>query len=165
MYWDWNGDSKFTPGTDILITNATVVLENKTTGYFQSQVSTATGFSFIGLPPATVNMYAIYQGHTIGNMSVDLNPKNGNITKDLAIVPAQVKGVIMLPVRRRGTEHRATAEGPDNNRLINTTTSATGQFTFDQLFSGNYTLSSANSLMSLGARRTACPPARCSTRR
>ena len=152
VYWDLNGDSKFTPGTDILITNATVILQNKTTGYFKSQVSTAAGFSFIGLPPATVNMYAVYQGHTIGNVSVDLNPKNGNITKDLAIVPAQVKGVIMLPSGDVAPNTALQLKDLTNNQLINTTTSATGQFTFGQLFSGNYTLSSANAQMNLGVQ-------------
>jgi hypothetical protein len=113
-------------------------------------VSTANGYSFAGLPPATVNMYAIYQGHIIGNVSVDLNPKSGNITKDLAIKPAQVKGVIMLPSGDVAQNVQLQLKDLTTSRLINTTTSATGQFTYDLLFSGNYTLSSASSLMSLG---------------
>ena len=134
-----------TSGTDILITNATVVLENKTTGYYKSQVSTASGYSFSGLPPATVNMYAIYQGHIIGNVSVDLNPKNGNITQDLAIKPAQVKGVIMLPSGDVAANVQLQLKDLTTSRLINTTTSSAGQFTYDLLFSVNYTLSSASS--------------------
>ena len=150
VYWDRDGDSTYDVGTDILITNATVVLENKTTGYYKSQVSTASGYSFSGLPPATVNMYAIYQGHIIGNVSVDLNPKNGNITKDLAIKPAQVKGVIMLPSGDVAANVQLQLKDLTTSRLINTTTSAAGQFTYDLLFSGDYTLSSASSAMSLG---------------
>ncbi|HEY3421038.1 MAG TPA: STT3 domain-containing protein [Methanomassiliicoccales archaeon] len=151
-YWDRDGDSVFDVGTDILITGATVVLQNKTTGYFKSQVSTATGYSFLGLPPATVNMYAIYQGHIIGSVSVDLNPKNGNITKDLAIKPAQVKGVIMLPSGDVAQNVQLQLRDLTTGRLINTTTSSAGQFTYDLLFSGNYSLSSASSLMSLGSQ-------------
>ena len=150
VYWDRDGDSVFDIGTDILITGATVVLENKTTGYYKSQVSTATGYSFLGLPPATVNMYAIYQGHIIGNVSVDLNPKNGNISKDLAIKPAQIKGVIMLTSGEVAQNVQLQLKDLTSSRLINTTTSAAGQFTYDLLFSGNYTLSSASPLMSLG---------------
>ncbi len=152
VYWDRDGDSKYTVGTDILITNATVVLENKTTGYYKSQVSTASGYSFSGLPPATVNMYAIYQGHIIGNVSVDLNPKNGNITQDLAIKPAQVKGVIMLPSGDVAANVQLQLKDLTTSRLINTTTSAAGQFTYDLLFSGEYALSSASSAMSLGVQ-------------
>jgi hypothetical protein len=150
LYWDRDGDSTFDVGTDILITDATVVLENKTTGYYKSQVSTANGYSFTGLSPATVNMYAIYQGHIIGSVTVDLNPKNGNISQDLAIKPAQVKGVIMLPSGEVAQNVQLQLKDLTTSRLINTTTSVTGQFTYDLLFSGNYTLNSASSLMSLG---------------
>ncbi len=150
VYWDRDGDSVFDAGTDILISNATVVLENKTTGYYKSQVSTASGYSFTGLPPATVNIYAMYQGHIIGNLTVDLNPKNGNITKDLAIKPSQVKGVIMLPSGEVAQNVQLQLKDMTTSRLINTTTSATGQFTFDLLFSGNYALNAADPTMSLG---------------
>ena len=153
VYWDRDGNTVFNAGTDILITNATVVLENKTTGYYLSQVSTATGFSFTGLPPAKVNMYALYEGHKIGNLAVDLNPSLGNISKDLAIKPAQVKGVIKLPSGEVAQNVQLQLKDLTTSRVINTTTSITGQFTYDLLFSGNYTLTAANSLMSLGDQR------------
>jgi dolichyl-diphosphooligosaccharide--protein glycosyltransferase len=150
VYWDMNGDSTFTVGTDVLITNATVVLENKTTGYYKSTVSTANGYSFVGLPPATVKMYAIYEGHIIGNVTVDLSPNNGNISKDLAIAPSQIKGVIMLPSGEVAAGVQLQLKDLTTSRTINTTTSVTGQFAYNLLFSGNYTLSSASSSMSLG---------------
>jgi hypothetical protein len=81
---------------------------------------------------------------------VDLSPSKGNISKDLAIEPAQVKGVISLPSGDVAQNLQIQLEDLTTSRFINTTTSATGQFTYDLLFSGNYTLRSANSSMNLG---------------
>ena len=150
VFWDINGDGSYSDG-DIIIEDATVVIENKTSGFRMETKTSLAGYAFTGLAPKVVNVYAIVNGHTITSTATDLIP-NSNNTRNVAIRPASISGTLRLPSSVLASGVDLQLKDLTNGTVMSTVSDAAGRFSFTMLLPGNYALSAADPNFTLGTQ-------------
>jgi hypothetical protein len=140
VFWDINGDGTFTSGTDQIITGATVVIENQTTGFQIANTSTSTGYSFTGVPPLEGKIYALIESHVTSESTINTV---SSVTKDIAIPPSTISGIVTLASGEVGSGVKLTLIDFTNGKSTDQTTLSNGSYSFTLLLSGQYQIVSA----------------------
>jgi dolichyl-diphosphooligosaccharide--protein glycosyltransferase len=150
VFWDINGDGSYSDG-DIIIEDAKVVIENTTVGFHQETTTSLTGYTFTGVAPKVVSVYAIVNGHKITVASIDMVP-NSNNTRNVAIKPASIGGTLRLPSNVAASGVSLQLKDLTNGTIMTTVTNATGAFYFSMLLPGDFTLSATDTGLTLGTQ-------------
>ncbi|HUT28130.1 MAG TPA: carboxypeptidase regulatory-like domain-containing protein [Methanomassiliicoccales archaeon] len=138
VYLDLDENGKFSTADEALI-GATVVFENGTSGYRAEVVSTADGYEIIGVSPMNGTMWVEYQGHVFGEKEVSV--KIGTpIVADFAYTPASVTGSVLLEDGNAANGVEISLLDQTSGTVIETTTDASGAYSFQGLLPGNYTI-------------------------
>ena len=134
-YYVQGKNSTYQPGEPVL-SGGVLYLENSTYNLKYSTTITSTGyFKFANIQPHTYNVYLSLNGTLNYVMNVTLTP-NKNITKDIALNPDIIKGVIILPNGQPAINANVYLIG---NKTLTTETNIYGGYIF-YLPPGNYTL-------------------------
>ena len=141
-YWDLNGDKKFENGTDEPLTGM-VTLTNSSYNRNQTTPIAANGtFVFDKVIPDTYTLdYVPAQGQKFKIAAgISATPK-ANVTHDIILTPATVKGATVLANRTVVPGVKLNLFDRINNSLsYNITTDVNGTYNLDRVLSGNYTL-------------------------
>ncbi|MDW5563997.1 MAG: STT3 domain-containing protein [Methanomassiliicoccus sp.] len=150
VFWDVNGDGRFGTG-DEAISGAQVILKNNGTGFTATETSDANGsYSIIAIAGESNDMYATYDGHTIGQTSLTtVGGQNAN--RNIAVEPATVTGTLSFVSGGAAQGVGVSITDSATNKVTNTTTGSGGTFSFDRLLPGNYTVDTTDSNISAGS--------------
>ncbi|HOQ25765.1 MAG TPA: carboxypeptidase regulatory-like domain-containing protein, partial [Methanomassiliicoccaceae archaeon] len=143
VYWDENGNGIYDP-TDEAIENATVVLENPDTKFKQEVTTNATGeYRFIALRDEGSYIYAVLDGHPFGNRTISLY-EYGDTTLDIPVRPSSISGRVEFESGGPAPSVDLSLKDEASGEARRVTTDESGQFEFDKLLPGNYTLGPAD---------------------
>jgi len=149
VFWDLDGNGRYSVLKDEIISNATVIMENAT-GYRDETVSNAQGeFTLVGLPSMSVELYAAIDGHKAGLQTIELSP-SGTLTKNVAIEPGSIGGNVTFASGNpaEGVDLRLQDLTAGTNKTI--TTDSNGHFLFDRLLPGDYLLTPSDVKFTVG---------------
>jgi len=149
VFWDADGDSKFTSGTDAPITGATVLLQNETTGFEAEATTTADGYVISDVPAMNAQVYAIVEGHPTIVAVVKVLPLV-DTTVDIPIAPASIGGTVYYADGARATNFVVELVDKTNGTVSSIATDSQGKFAFDDLVYGDYELRSGVTGTSFG---------------
>ncbi|MDP8011637.1 MAG: carboxypeptidase regulatory-like domain-containing protein [Thermoplasmata archaeon] len=134
-YYQEGTNSTYTAGEPVL-SHVKLYLENNTYGLNYTTIVSSSGYyKFSDVQPHTYNIYAKINGTLVYVMNVTLNAGT-NITRDIALKPDIVKGVVILP---NGEPAIYANVYLMNNETLTTETNILGAYIF-YIPPGNYTL-------------------------
>ena len=142
LYIDTNGDSKHTDADDEELWNATVTLSGTARLNRTYELGTfKDGFiELFDMLPGTYNVSATYNGHTVTNFTTITLASNASLVQDIAMPQSAIKGKL---TRKDGTAVKGTelmARDLQNNITRTSTADAVGDYKFDKLLPGNYSI-------------------------
>ncbi|MEM3059157.1 MAG: STT3 domain-containing protein, partial [Methanomassiliicoccales archaeon] len=143
VYWDVNGDGSFTSGSDKLMSDATVIIENSSRGLRFETTASSSGYAFYGLPPMNASLYAVHLNHSFAFKQANLMPL-GNITIDIGVKPAKIGGRVSLFDNTSAANFDFIIVDTVNGERIEVTTGVDGDYVVDLLLSGRYIIESSN---------------------
>ncbi len=151
VFWDNNGNGRFDRG-DEYMDGATVVLENPTNGFKQEVVTNATGgYKIVGLAGDNNYVYAKLDGHTFGNTSVSMSPF-GSINRNIAVQPSSLSGGLDFSSGEPAPGVELSLKDKASGQTKTAVTDANGEFTFDKLLPGDYSLGPSDGNLSIGTQ-------------
>jgi len=152
VFIDFDGKGDYDDGTDILLDNATVYVEDEDTGYIRSTVAVGGVYNFTGLLPISdAKIWAVYNGHTVGLTTSDIEA-NKNTTVLVAVDEAKVSLTIETTWGSPASGVAIDLVDQTNGQVITKTTDSDGYVLFDELLAGNYTVRANNTAYTLGSR-------------
>jgi asparagine N-glycosylation enzyme membrane subunit Stt3 len=154
LFWDLDASNSFSASNDEVIVGAQVVVENTTSGFSATNVSTATGFSLVGIPPIKADLYAIVNGHKTAVSKITVPTANA-VIQNIAVKPGSINGTATLNNGTAAINFPIILNDLTNGSSWTVLTDSKGFFSFGRLLSGNYTLQSGTLGITLGDQRFA----------
>jgi len=152
VFWDVNGDTAYTSGTDTMIPGATVVVANQDLGFRAETTSTDSGYTISYVPAIEAELYAIVAGHPTTPKSIQLMPL-ADTPADIAIEPATIEGTVYYTDGTKASGFEVELVDYTNGTTTPATTGSSGEFAFESLVYGDYELRSGMSGTTLGRQR------------
>jgi hypothetical protein len=115
LFWDLDSSSAYSALTDEIIVDATVVVENTTSGFRAENISTESGFALNGVPPMNADLYAIVNGHKSTVSHITIGTTNA-VTQNIAIKPGSISNRDAFQ-QDRGSSFPITINGFTNGPL------------------------------------------------
>lgn len=144
VYWDNDGDNIYDPDVDEVMDNATVVLENPESGFRQEVATNATGeYRIIALRDEGSYIYGVLDGHSFLNRTISMN-EYGDTRWDIPIRPSSISGTVEFESGGPAPSVDLSLKDEASGEARRVTTDESGQFEFDKLLPGNYTLGPAD---------------------
>ncbi|MCG7844711.1 MAG: carboxypeptidase-like regulatory domain-containing protein, partial [Methanomassiliicoccales archaeon] len=139
VYIDNDANDAYSSTADEALIGATVVFENQTNGYRVEAITTADGYEILGVSPMGGIMWVEYQGHLFGETAVTVDV-DGEVVTDFAYEPAKVTGTITLEDGSAANGITVSLLDQTNGQAIEANTDASGDYSFEGLLPGNYTI-------------------------
>ncbi len=152
VYWDVNGDSVYTSGTDSIISDATVIVQNEDLGFEAETTSTSTGYVISDVPAIDGEVYAIVNGHPTTSKTVQVSALT-DTTVDIAIKPATIKGTVSYTDGSEANGFEVQLVDYTNSTTTTQVTDSSGSFAFEDLVYGDYELLSGETGTTFGQLR------------
>lgn len=150
VFWDNDGNGRYTDGVDEYIQNATVTLENPNNGFKQDAVTDSQGaYKITGLAGDNNNLYATYQGHKFGEQSIPMSPY-GSVSRNIALKPASISGTLTFASGGAAPNVEMSLRDKTSGEVLKSTTAANGAFSFDKLMPGEYSLAPTDVKLTVG---------------
>ena len=138
VYWDVDGSGGYSED-DEAIEGVTVVLENPGTGFHQEMITDTEGiFHMMALVEEGTYIYAILDGQEFGKRKIEINPYGGT-GANIAVKPGKISGTVALDGAPAPDLELSLTE-KDSGRVLETITNENGEFKFEKLLPGNYTI-------------------------
>jgi len=149
VYWDLDGDGEL-GADDQVISNATVVIQDTDSEFRQEMLVNSTGhYALEGLPAMTAELFAIIGNRSLGTTEQVLYPM-GSRTVDIGVRPSSINGTLIYengqPAVGLVVELRDLLSG----EVLSRSCGEQGEFSFDILLPGDYSLSLQSSEISIG---------------
>ncbi|MEM3493848.1 MAG: carboxypeptidase-like regulatory domain-containing protein [Thermoplasmata archaeon] len=138
VYWDQDSSGSYTSSSDRVIPNAKVVLVRNETDETYNVTTDASGTYIINnIPPGSYNISAIVGSYQTIQQSTEGKP-NEEVTLDIGIQPGKIEGNVSLGDTKMGNV--TVVLRAENGNISMSTTNESGEFNFEMLLPGNYTL-------------------------
>jgi asparagine N-glycosylation enzyme membrane subunit Stt3 len=151
LFWNLGSGSTYSPGDEVIV-GAKVIVENKTTGFYAENISTASGFELKGLPPMKADLYAIVNGHktTVSSITV---PTTTPVVQNIGIKPSYINGTVTFASGAAAANFPVVLNDLTNGSSWTVLTNSSGFFNSGKLMPGDYTLQSGTEGLTLGEQR------------
>lgn len=140
IYWDMDHDKNYTAGTDKLVTGSLGVAREQYTNRTFAMNTTSGTFSSM-LPPGVYDFNILVNGAVISMGRNVTATAGGQATVNMPIEPCSVTGTAFYPNGTVAADVSLQMNDLDVNFTYNTTTDSEGRYAFNQLITGNYSLS------------------------
>lgn len=144
IFWDVNLDSNYTAGTDQLFLGSQSVAREQFTNQ-TIDLNTTNGTFEYALPPGRYD-FNVLVNNVVMSMGNNVNATaGGQATVKLPIAPGKVSGQALYINGSVAANTTLKMRDLDVNFIYNTTTNSTGEYSFDLLVAGNYSMSTDTS--------------------
>ncbi len=150
VFIDNDGDGEYSSSMDEKLVGAKVIFENATNGFRAEGISTLTGYEIPGIPPMKGEVWAEYQGHAFGRTSVEAKVSTTEPT-DLSVEPANLTGTATLADGSPANGVTISLLDQSNGSVIESITDSFGEYSFQGLLPGNYTIITPDGTVVQGA--------------
>ncbi|MCX8174299.1 MAG: carboxypeptidase regulatory-like domain-containing protein [Thermoplasmata archaeon] len=138
VYWDNDNSGSYSSSSDNVIPNAKVYLvRNETNDTYTVNTDASGTYIISNIPPGSYNVTALVGSYKTISHTTEGKP-NEEVTVDIGIQPAKIDGNVSLGDARMANVTVMLKH--ENGNILSTTTNETGEFSFERLLPGNYTL-------------------------
>lgn len=138
VFWDNDNSATYSSTSDTVIPNARVYLTRNSTNETYNATTDASGtYLCSNLPPGVYNVSAVVGLFSTISQTADAKP-NENTTLDIAVQPGKIDGNVTVKGMPAGNITVLLSDQENNTQ--SQITNETGEFAFDRLAPGNYTL-------------------------
>ncbi|MEM3396471.1 MAG: carboxypeptidase regulatory-like domain-containing protein [Thermoplasmata archaeon] len=138
VYWDNDNSGSYSSTSDTVIPNAKVYFVRNETNDTYTVTTDASGTYIINnITPGSYNVSAVVDTYKTITLTTEGKP-NEQVTADIGIQPGKIDGNVSLGEKKMANVTVALKR--ENGTVTTTTSNETGEFEFEHLLPGNYTL-------------------------